>query len=160
MRALREAGLLLVVAAVAGGAVWLVAYGADYRARPDLCVIAGLAVAGCARLARLVVPPPDPVLPLPDQSPRGDGLLLLTGLESRLSWGAADADRFRDRVRPLLVGLAADRLRIRHGIDPDTDPEQARAILGEPLWQLRTAPPTRSPSRAELTALVTALERI
>jgi hypothetical protein len=34
-------------------------------------------------------------------------------------------------------------------------------MLGEPLWQLLTGPPpTRSPTRAELTRLVDALERL
>ena len=160
MRAVREAAALLAVAAAGGLAVWVVAFGLEYRARWDLCVVAGLALALCWRLTRLVQPPPDLVPPGPDRPPGDDGLLLLTGLESRLSWGAVDADRFRERVRPLLVELADDRLRTRRGVDPDTDPEHAREILGEPLWQLRTAPPARSPSRAELTALVTALERI
>ena len=160
MRALREAGALLAVAAVAGGAVWLAAYGLSYSARWDLCVVAGAAVALCWRLTRLVLPPPERVPPRPEITPAGDGLLVLSGLESRLSWGATDADRFRDRVRPMLVELAEDRLRIRRGVDPDTDPDHAREILGEPLWTLRTTPPTRSPSREELTALVAALERI
>lgn len=160
MRAVREAAALLAVAAAGAGGLWVVAFGLEYRARWDLCVVAGAAVALCWRLTRLVLPPSEPVPSGPGLEPGGDGLLLLTGLEGRLSWGAADADRFRDRVRPLLVELADDRLRTRRGVDPDTDPEHAREILGEPLWQLRTAPPARSPSRAELTALVAALERI
>ncbi len=160
MRAVREAAALLAVAAAGGGALWVVSFGLEYRARWDLCVVAGVAAALCWRLTRLVRPPPDPVVPRPDSGPGGDGLLLLTGLESRLSWGATDADRFRERVRPLLVELAEDRLRTRRGVDPDADPDRARQILGEPLWTLRTAPPARSPSRAELTALVAALERI
>jgi len=66
----------------------------------------------------------------------------------------------RSRVRPELVTLAADLLRTRRGIDLDTEPDLARSILGEPLWQLITRTPTRSPNRAELARLVDALERI
>jgi hypothetical protein len=160
VRRLRALAAVLAVGVLAGVGTWLVARSLHYQARADLCVAVGVAVALCAGLTRLVQPPPEPGVPLPEPTPTGDGLLLLTGLESSLSWGAADADRFRDRVRPMLVRLADDRLRTRHGIDPDTDPDHARAILGEQLWQLRTASPTRSPSRAELTALVAALESI
>ena len=107
-----------------------------------------------------MVPPPEPLPAPPRTSPRDEGLLLLTSLESRLSWGATDPDRFRDRVRPELVALAGDLLRTRRGIDLRAEPDRARSILGEPLWQLITRTPTRSPSRAELSRLVDALERI
>ena len=160
MSAVREFGLVDLAAAVTGGAVWLVAYGAGYRARLDLCVMAGLAAGICWRLARLTVPPPDPLPPLPEREPQDDGRLLLSSLESRLSWGSADPDRFRERVRPLLVELATDRLRSRRGVDLRSQPDHARRILGEPLWQLMTGPLDRSPSRAELARMVDALERI
>ena len=94
--------------------------------------------------------------PVPD-----DGLIELTALEHRLSWGSVDADRFRERVRPLLVDLTLERLRARHGVDPATQPEVSRRILGEPLWQMVTGPPpSRGPSRPELDRLVEAMERI
>jgi hypothetical protein len=160
VKAIREALLVLLATAVTGGLVWLISYSLDYRARPDICIEIGFAVGLTWRLARLVLPPPRPVPPLPPDEPPDDGLLLLSSLESRLSWGSADRDRFRERVRPELVDLATDLLRTRRGVDPRTQPEHARRILGEPLWQLMTGSPTRSPSRAELSRLVEALERI
>ena len=82
------------------------------------------------------MPPPRAGAAAAAGRPAGDdGLLLLTSLESRLSWGSADPDRFRERVRPELVDLATDLLRTRRGIDLRTQPERARRILGEPLWQ-------------------------
>jgi hypothetical protein len=156
----REPVLVLVAAAVAGCALWLVAFELDYRARLDLCVAVGLAVGLSWRLARLAVPPPLPPPVAVADTPAGDGMLLLTSLESRLSWGATDPDRFRERVRPVLVGLATDLLSTRRGVDPRTQPENARRILGEPLWQLMTGPLERNPSRAELARMVEALERI
>ena len=79
----------------------------------------------------------------------------------RLSWGSVDADRFDQRVRPLLVDIATERLRSRHGVDPATQPERARRILGESLWQLMTGPPaSRGPSPRELSRLVDGLERM
>lgn len=160
MRASREAAIVLVAAAAGAAAVWLLGRGLDLRVRTDLCAAAGLAAALCWRLARLVVPLPEAPPPPVEDEPPGDGLLVLSSLESRLSWGAGDPDRFAERVRPLLVELAADRLRSRRGVDPSTDPEHARTILGEPLWQLMAGPPTRSPGRAELSRLVEAIERI
>ena len=149
-----------VVGALAGGLLWLLAYGVGYQARPDLCAVTGVAAALCWRLARLALPPAEPATYRPEPDPADDGLLVLTSLESRLSWGATDPYRFRHRVRPLLVDLATDRLRSRRGVDPRTDPEHARQILGEPLWTLMTAEPARSPGRSELTRLVEAIERI
>lgn len=157
----REALAVLLVGAAAGGAVWLLFLLASYRARADLLVVAGLAVAVTWRLVRLTVPPAQVTVPPPRREAPDDGLLVLTSLEHRLSWGSVDADRFRERVRPVLVDLAQERLRSRHGVDPATQPDQARRILGESLWQLMTGPPPgRSPSRPELSRLVDELERI
>jgi hypothetical protein len=156
----KEPVLVLMAAAVAGGGLWAVAFAVDYRAAPALCVVVGLAVGLSWRLARQVVPPPEPLPDLAPGDPRDEGLLLLASLETRLSWGGADLDRFRHRVRPELIELAADLLRTRRGVDLRTEPDRARRILGEPLWQLITRTPTRSPSRAELSRLVDALERI
>jgi hypothetical protein len=160
----KEPILALLVAGAAGGGLWAAAFGMGYRAAPALCVVVGLTVGLSFHLAWQLVPPPEP-LPVPpsDGSPdesRDEGLLPLASLESRLSWGGTDPDRFRHRVRPELLALTADLLRTRRGIDLRTEPDRARNILGEPLWQLITRTPTRSPSRAELSRLVDALERI
>jgi hypothetical protein len=156
----KEPVLVLLAAALAGGALWAIAFAASYQAAPALCVVVGLVVGLSWRLAVRVVPPPDPLATPAPYEPRDEGLLLLSSLESRLSWGATDPDRFRSRVRPELVALAADLLRTRRGVDLNAEPDLARSILGEPLWQLITRTPTRSPSRAELSRLVDALERI
>ena len=61
----------------------------------------------------------------------------------------------------MLVDLTLERLRPRHGVDPGAQPEEARRILGESLWQMVTGPPpSRCPTRPELSRLVEALERI
>jgi hypothetical protein len=159
---LKEPVLVLAAAAVAGAALALVSYTLGYEARLDLCIVVGVATGLTWRLSRLVVPPAELPLELPAGEPDDDDgrLLLLTSLESRLSWGAADSIRFNERVRPELVALATDLLRTRRGVDPRVQPDQARTILGVPLWKLMTGPLERSPSRAELARLVDALERI
>ena len=157
---LKEPVLVLAAAAVAGAVLALIAYTLGYKARLDLCIVVGLAVGLTWRLSRLVVPPDE--LPFEEGTgePDDDGRLLLTSLESRLSWGASDPDRFRERVRPELVALATDLLRTRRGIDPRTQPDQARTVLGASLWQLMTGPLERSPSRAQLSGAVAVLESI
>lgn len=160
-RVLGEVGRVLLGAAVAGGALWLLFFAASYRARLDLCAAAGLAVAACWRLVAAVSPPVPGAFDLPPRPAPDDGLIELTSLEHRLSWGSVDPDRFRERVRPVLVELALERLRSRHGVDPATQPEDARRILGESLWQMVTGPaPSRCPTRPELSRLVDELERI
>jgi hypothetical protein len=160
-KALREAGLLLLGGVAAGGALWLAFFLSSYRARIELCVVGGLAVAACWRLVMAVLPPPQAVPALPKRPAPDDGLIELTSLEQRLSWGSVDPDRFRERVRPVLVDLAVERLRSRRGVDPATQPEEARRILGESLWQMVTGPPpSRCPTRPELSRVVEELERI
>ena len=153
---------MVLAGAAAGGAVWLVFLLASYRARADLCVVAGLAVAVVWRLVRATAPAPAPPLVPPERDDSsGDGFAELASLEHRLSWGSVDPDRFRERVRPVLVDLALERLRSRHGVDPATQPEDARRILGESLWQMVTGPPpSRCPTRPELSRLVDEMERI
>ena len=161
-RPVRETGTALLAGGLAGVAVWLLFLLASYRARLDLCVVTGLVVAVGWRLLRTLQPPPEaPAEPPPPREEHADGFDELAPLEHRLSWGSVDADRFGSRVRPLLADIAADRLWSRRGVDVRTEPDRARRIVGEPLWELMTGPPpTRAPGRAELTRLVEALERI
>jgi hypothetical protein len=160
-RVARELGLLLLGTGAGAGALWLLFLASSYRARADLCVVGGLAVAACWRLATAVSAAPVAVPEPPDRPPAEDGLVELTALEHRLAWGSVDPDRFRERVRPVLVDLTVERLRSRHGVDPATQPEEARRILGESLWQMVTGPPpSRCPTGPELSRLVEAMERI
>lgn len=39
-------------------------------------------------------------------------------------------------LRPLLRDVAAQRLRMRHGVDLDGEPARARALLGDEAWEL------------------------
>ncbi len=70
------------------------------------------------------------------------------------------------RVRPLMREIAAARL-ARRGIGLDRDPEPARALLGDELWELvrvdRAPPVTRDApgmTLAQLAALTDRLEAI
>lgn len=82
--------------------------------------------------------------------------------ENRLQ-GPAEPARFSRNVLPVLAELAEladERLRQRHGLTRATDPEQARALLGEPLWRLLEDPARKPPKAKEWAAHVQALEKL
>jgi len=71
------------------------------------------------------------------------------------------------RLRPVLHEIAANQLLLRHGLELDNRPEDARRLLGETAWSwLRPDRPEPSdrwaagPPLSEVTAVVDALERI
>jgi hypothetical protein len=136
---------------------------ASYRGPTALFVLTGLVAVAGWRLAMAVRPPPDPLPPSPEEDAGSyrNGFDLLMILEHRLSWSSFDAERYEARLRPRLRALAQERLQRRHGIDPVRQPDLARQIVGEDLWQLMTGPAaTAPPSRHQLTELIGALEAI
>jgi hypothetical protein len=158
----RDAAIILGL----GGGLGAGAYGvlrlASYRAQLWLCLTIGLVLVAGWRLLLAAMPPGD----LADAFMRaeaepGGGFDSLSALEHRLSWGSVDVERYEARVRPQLARLAAERLRQRHGVDFVSQPEVARRMVGEPLWQLMTGPPNPAPpNRSRLDELLTAIERI
>jgi hypothetical protein len=80
--------------------------------------------------------------------------------DSRLNWSKGEPERFRLKIQPALREIVDERLRLRHGFTLDRDPARARAVLGEPLWALLTAPPTRLPGPREFAGLVGEIERL
>jgi hypothetical protein len=56
--------------------------------------------------------------------------------------------------------LADERLRQHHGLTRASDPVRARALLGDGLWSLLTAPAPRPPSTADLADAIQRLERL
>lgn len=162
--AMRTAAKAVALGLAIGLALWGVLDASGLRARPAYCIGIALAAVGLGALVRAVLVPPT-ILGQPQQEmadtarPYTD----LYFLEYRLSWGSVERARYEQRVRPLLVRLVGERLRQRHGIDPDREPAQARRIVGDQLWQLITAAPDlegKPPSPREVAALVEAIERI
>ena len=155
---------VLLIGVGAGLAGWLILSAGSLRARPAYCIGVALAVVAAGALVRACLDPADPAARLPAapaDSP--DPYADLYFLEYRLSWGSVERQRFEQRVRPLLVRLVDERLRQRHGIDPARDPDRARKIVGEQLWQLRTGTPTpgeRPPTPREVAATVELIEAI
>jgi hypothetical protein len=50
--------------------------------------------------------------------------------------GAANEFDLHYRLRPLLRQIAAERLYGLRGVDLDGDPERAKALLGDELWEV------------------------
>ncbi|NIK62201.1 hypothetical protein [Kribbella shirazensis] len=67
---------------------------------------------------------------------------------------------FVRRIRPLLLELATDRLVHRHGVDPEREPEQARAIAGDRLWALIADDDKRTASLDEIEYAIHTIENL
>ncbi|MDX2968849.1 hypothetical protein PWY87_13205 [Kribbella solani] len=79
------------------------------------------------------------------------------GRERRAGEGS---QTFVRRVRPLLLELATDRLVHRHGVDPEREPDQARAITGDRLWELITSDDKRTASLSDIEAAIHTIENL
>lgn len=91
----------------------------------------------------------------------GDGQRAAVGRwEYRLEACQGDPQRFARTVVPMLADLVDERLRQRHGLTRASDPDRARALLGEPLWTFLATPVTRSPAPQDLAAMVGHMEAI
>ncbi len=158
----REVTLIGLLGGGLGVLAYLVLQLASYRGRVWFCVAVAVAVVTTWRLLMAAAPPvplSGPVSAEPE--PSGGGLDGLSALAHRLSWGSVDLDRYEARVRPQLARLAEERLRQRHGVDVVSQPDVARRMVGEPLWQLMTGPPSPTPPTLNrLGELLTAIERI
>ena len=155
-------GLLL------GAAVGIVFTFVDVKFRLNQPVVlalgAPIVIGTLIQLVRLGVadtPPPLRTPPPPAAVP--EYFMRLRQLERRLEVAADDPADYEWSIRPMLAQLAADRLVYRHGIRYQTQPDRARQIVGEQLWEIMTPPlqaPIRSVDRARLTDLVSQIERI
>jgi hypothetical protein len=133
---------------------------------PLLLIVAAFV---CLRLILLAVsdvsPPPLPKRPAGGSGSRsGPGSDALRAAvrrwERTLDRAHADPDLYSRNVLPVLAELADERLRLRHGITRATDPDRARALLGEELWALLHEPPDRVPKPREIAAASDRLESL
>lgn len=80
-----------------------------------------------------------------------------SGRERRAGEGSRT---FLRRIQPLLFELATDRLVHRHGVDPEREPERARAITGDRLWLLMTDDDKRTASLDEIEYAIHTIENL
>ena len=88
-------------------------------------------------------------------------------LERDVELARVNAFHYYTRVRPVLVEIAAARLKRRYGVDLDREPGRARELLGRSAWETvrpDARPPAdrlgRGPSLASLRTVVDELERV
>jgi hypothetical protein len=79
------------------------------------------------------------------------------GRERRAGEGS---QTFARRIQPLLLELTTDRLVHRHGIDPQREPDRARELTGDHLWNLITGDDKRTASLDEIEAAVQTIENL
>jgi hypothetical protein len=79
---------------------------------------------------------------------------------SQLRQSTKDPYAFRSRVQPMLAALVTSRLKRRHGVDPAYDPDTARVLTGEWLWDLITTTRPRTLSAEEIAQAVEAVEKL
>src|SRR6266508_1444486 len=78
----------------------------------------------------------------------------------RLGQVEGDPEGFNRAMRPVVVALVDERLRLRHGVDRQRDPKRARELLGEQLWAFVAEPVTRAPDPRQLAALAEQIEHL
>jgi hypothetical protein len=138
---------------------------------PVAAILTGfLALLALRRTTAQVAPPPPPRRGVYRDPARDDGTYhwgeqdALRGAVNRweraLGWAEGNHERFVERVLPAIGELCDERLRQRHGLTRASDPQRARALLGDPLWQLLTTPARRTPAPRDLAAIVAPLEKL
>ncbi len=112
--------------------------------------------------ASIAEPPPPPESFDQASTSTPEYFIRLRQLERRLDRACHDASNYEWSVRPMLVRLAAERLHAKHGVSVQREPEHARELVGEQLWQIMTAPdtPSQPVNRTRLRELVQAISRI
>ena len=80
--------------------------------------------------------------------------------EHRLAWYADAPGTFAVQFQPFLRELADERLRQGYGVTIATDPDRARRVLGEALWEMLVGGHRRATGPRELATAVAALEKL
>jgi hypothetical protein len=156
----------VAIIGLAAGVAFLV-IGRLVGARPSVGLSLGLPTAAGALLQMLMLTltenlPVQAEQPEPFESASGP-VVRLRQLERRLQGASTDGSKFDWNVRPVLLELAADKLRYKYAVNLRAQPEQARTILGEQLWLDLNSPqnaPSSAQSLARLRAMVAAIEAI
>jgi hypothetical protein len=96
--------------------------------------------------------------------PPGSEAVELLRIERDLLLGIADADHAHRRLLPLLRAAAAAHLSARHGLELERRPEEARALLGDDVWDLlrpdRPAPENRRGPGVPRERVAAVIERV
>jgi hypothetical protein len=164
LRSWRRVAIAAAIGLVIGLGGWLAARALGEHPPAELFTGVPTSCLVLLELIRATIPDLVPLAPEPPRlAERSEHVIALRELERRLEAASKDPSRFDRNVRPLLVRLATDRLRLRHGVDPRREPSRSRELMGEDLWHVMTSPwglASSAPSQAQLAALVKSIEQI
>ncbi len=134
-----------------------------------LVAIGGVLLLALVRTTRVKAPPPaqssfERALTAMRLGPADTGELTLV---RELDLSVLSAFHLHVRLRPVLREIAAQRLRVRYGVDLDREPGRAQELIGAEAWEVvrpQRPPPAdrlaRGPTVASLDLVVTELEEI
>jgi hypothetical protein len=174
-RSLRPNKMLLlhVGLAILASLLLVAVFGAAGMAPRPLWFVAAALAIGVASLAiRLVLPQvvetswpgrnDDKLASLRTQTSDNRTQFIATWLQesSRERRVGEGSQTFVRRVRPLLLELTTDRLVHQHGVDPESEPDKARAITGDRLWLLITGDDKRTASLDEIEYAIHTIENL
>jgi hypothetical protein len=157
----RGIALLTALVAIAVGGGFLIGSPSEVAAGTTIAAAASLSLITICDLAARAQLRAQPVRRVADSPP----LEQLRQVDKALTAAQASAFGVDRELRPLLRSIAAMRL-ARRGVDLDRHREEARAILGEELWELVRAERHGSNlfaggmSNAEQRSFIERLERI
>ncbi|HEY8452940.1 MAG: hypothetical protein FWJ70_06040 [Micromonosporaceae bacterium] len=159
---LRATVKALLIAAPVSFLVWAVAGAQGYQpAYPQLLAVGTAAILLPWLLSTAHAPPERPAPADPDVAElRAPGFPQADRWERRFALTAGDVEAFTKVARDRLAVVAGERLRQRHGVRLDRQPERAREILGHDLYGFLTGPLSRTPTPDELDRFVTRMKEI
>jgi hypothetical protein len=158
----------LVAGLLVGGGVWASVWAAGGSVRPwlmfSITIASCLLVALVARLAELRVSADGVAVgrvralrPAPPTDRERGGL---DRLERLLDKAMQDPGRFDFVVRQRLRDLVDHRLRMRYGVDSESDPVRVHDLVGDQLWAVITTRTDQVPTREQLTQWVQRIEAL
>jgi hypothetical protein len=127
-----------------------------------LLVMLALTLIVLIRALRASVPTGPSLFEIPSNGTggRAERFASLARLERSVSMATASGYDVHHRLRPAVREIASGLLLVRRGIDLDRQPEVARAVLGEPTWELVRAERERPQARREPGLDVTEIEMV
>jgi hypothetical protein len=148
----RRAVVVGVLASAVAGVLALFTNGIGARIGDAwLLAVAGVLLLALFRTTRLLSPTAPSQLDdaLARMQPQGHPPPELS-LERDVALSSANAFHFHVRLRPVLRGIAAHRLRSRYGVELDHEPARARELVPSRAWEVLD--PDRPPPRDRMAA--------
>jgi hypothetical protein len=159
--------LTLVVLVLASFVVYRILQSASVGTPYVLILAVMLALVALRRVLTGIKAPALPVTlnrPPPRRRPEtipGDGIrAVVRSWDNRLDYAHDDQRQLARMIRPAITDIVDERLRLRHGVHRDTDPDRAQEIMGPRLWKFVTGPVPRRMSPQDVATLVAQMEAL